>query len=132
VARTRGLDGAFNVAPEGSIPGDALRPLIGVPPRVPLPERVIRRFARWGLGTTPPALLPYALHPWVVAADRLRAAGWSPASTNEEAAVESHEAGAWATLSPRRRQELALGATGIALLGVVAAGALAVRRWLRR
>jgi nucleoside-diphosphate-sugar epimerase len=132
LARVRGLDGAFNVAPEGAIPGEALRPLIGVPPRVPLPERLVSRFARLGLGTAPAALLPYALHPWVVAADRLRAEGWSPRSTNEEAAVESHEASAWATLSPRRRQELALGATGVALAGVATAAVLGVRRWLRR
>ena len=132
LARTRGLDGAFNVAPEGSIPGEALRPLIGVPLRVPLPERLVRRFARWGLGTTPAALLPYALHPWVVAADRLRAEGWTAGSTNEEAAVSSHDAGALATLSPRRRQELALGAAGVALVGVATGVALALRRWLRR
>jgi nucleoside-diphosphate-sugar epimerase len=132
IARAGRLDGAFNVAPEGSIPGDQVRSLIGLPPRVPLPERVASRFVRWGLGPTPPALMPYVLHPWVVAGDRLRARGWAPRSSNEEACVEAHDAGAWATMSPRRRQEIALGAAGVGLVGVAAAVAVAVRRWLRR
>ncbi len=78
LACVRQLDGAFNVAPEGSIPGDEVRPLIGVPPRVPLPDRLVARFGRWGLATSSPGLLPYTLHPWVVAADRLRGEGWEP------------------------------------------------------
>jgi nucleoside-diphosphate-sugar epimerase len=132
LARARRLDGAFNVAPEGSIPGDQVRSLTGAPPRVPLPDRVARRFARWGLGRTPAALLPYTLHPWVVAADRLRAQGWVPRASNEEACVDAHDVGPWATMSPRRRQEVALGAAGAGLLVVAAAAAAAARRWLRR
>jgi hypothetical protein len=30
-------------------------------------------------------VLPYLVHPWVVANDRLRDAGWAPRHTNEEA-----------------------------------------------
>jgi nucleoside-diphosphate-sugar epimerase len=129
------LDGAFNVAPEGSIPGDEVRSLTGAPPTVPLPERVANRLVRWrlrwGLGSTPPQVVPYTLHAWVVASDRLRARGWSATVTNEEACVEAHEVGAWATLSPQRRQEIALGAAGVGLLGVVGAAVLVIRRWLR-
>jgi len=136
VARRRRLDGAFNVAPEGSIPGDQVRSLIGVPPKVPLPERIASRVLRWGfrwgLGPTPPELVPYTLHPWVVAADRLRAEGWTPTVSNEVACVEAHEAGPWATLSPRRRQEIALGVAGIGLVGVVVGAVALVRRLLRR
>jgi hypothetical protein len=51
--------------------------------------------------------------------------------SNEEACVEAHEVGAWATLSPRRRQEIALGVAGAGLLAVVAGAVLAARRWLR-
>jgi nucleoside-diphosphate-sugar epimerase len=135
LARTRRLSGAYNVAPEGWIPGDQVRSLIGVPPKVPLPDRVADRLVRWGfrwgLGATPPELVPYTLHPWVVAGDRLRAEGWAPTSSNEEACVEAHEVGAWATLSPRRRQEIALGVAGVGLVGLVTGGVLAVRRWLR-
>jgi nucleoside-diphosphate-sugar epimerase len=134
LARTRRLDGAFNVAPAGSIPGDLVRSLIGAPVKVPLPERVASRLAhwrfRWGLGPTPPELVPYTLHPWVVAGDRLRAHGWAPRVSNEEACVEAHEVGAWATMSPRRRQEIALGVAGAGLVGVAAGAAVAVRRWL--
>lgn len=130
------LDGAFNVAPEGSIPGDEVRSLTGAPPKVPLPARLasplVRWRFRWGLGPTPPSLVPYTLYPWVVASDRLRSRGWSATMTNEEACVEAHEVGAWATLSPRRRQEIALGVAGVGLAGLVVAAAFGVRSWLRR
>lgn len=132
VARRRRLNGAFNVAPEGSIPGDQVRSLVGVPPKVPLPERVASRVLRWGLGPTPPALVPYTLNPWVVATDRLRAEGWTPATSNEEACVEAHEAGPWATLSPRRRQEIALGVAAVGLVGAAAGAVVLVRRLVRR
>jgi nucleoside-diphosphate-sugar epimerase len=136
VARRRRLDGAFNVAPEGSIPGDELRSLVGMPPKVPLPERIASRVLRWGfrwgLGPTPPELAPYTLHPWVVAADRLRGEGWTPTASNEEACVEAHEAGPWATLSPRRRQEIALGVAGVGLVGLVVGVTVLVRRLVRR
>jgi nucleoside-diphosphate-sugar epimerase len=130
------LDGAYNVAPDHAIPGDEVRSLTGVGPKVRLPERLAARFARWrfrsGLGPTPPELVPYTLYPWLVANDRLRAAGWRAEVSNEEACVEAHEAGPWATMSPRRRQEIALGVVGAGLLAVATGGALALRRWLRR
>ncbi|HEY8525425.1 MAG TPA: NAD-dependent epimerase/dehydratase family protein [Acidimicrobiales bacterium] len=136
LARRRRLDGAFNVAPDGAIPGDQVRSLTGAPPKVPLPERVAGRLVswgfRWGIGPTPPELVPYTLHPWVVANDRLKAAGWSARVSNEEACVEAHEAGPWATMSPRRRQELALGVAGAGLAGAAVGAGFLVRRFLRR
>src|SRR5262249_42795004 len=130
-ARER-LDGAYNVAPDGWIPGEEVRALAGGP-RVRLPERVGARLTtlRWRLGRapTPPGLLPYVTHPWVVANDRLRAAGWEPTYSNEEAFVAGHRPGPLATLSPRRRQELALGAAGVGLVGILA-GAIALVRYL--
>src|SRR5690606_11526388 len=136
LARRRRRDGAYTVAPPGSIPGALARSLVGAPPRVPLPERLARHVAhwrfRWGLGPTPPELVPYTLHPWVVAADRLRAEGWTADVSNEEACVEAHDVGAWATMSPRRRQEIALGVAGAGLAGAAAGTALLLRRWLRR
>jgi nucleoside-diphosphate-sugar epimerase len=136
LAREQRLDGAFNVAPDEVITGDEVRPLTGAPPRVRLPEKLAHRFTDWrfrsGLGPTPPELVPYTLHPWVVACDGLRAAGWRASMTSEEAAVESHDVGPWATLSPRRRQEVALGAAGVGLAGLAAGGAWALRRWLAR
>src|SRR5262245_22758660 len=88
------LDGPFNVAPDGWIPGDQVRALAGVPRlRVPDPVAWPVAWARWklGLSSTPPGLLPYTIHPWVIANDRLKAAGWSPTSTNEEAYVARSE-----------------------------------------
>lgn len=136
LAVRQGLDGAFNVAPDGSIRGDEVRSLTGTGPRVRLPDRLADRVARLrfrsGLGPTPPELVPYTLHAWLVANDRLRAEGYSPQVTNEEACVDAHEAGPWATMSPRRRQELALGVAGTVVVGALAGGAVAVRRWLKR
>jgi nucleoside-diphosphate-sugar epimerase len=121
------LDGAFNVAPDDAIPGEEVRSLTGAGPLVRLPERVARR-----LGSTPPELVPYTLHPWVVANDRLRAAGWEPQFTNEEACVVAHEVGPWANLSPRRRQELALGGAAAGLVAAAVAAGLTARRFIQR
>jgi nucleoside-diphosphate-sugar epimerase len=135
VAWRERLDGAYNVAPDGSIPADEVRSLTGAPPKVRLPDRVVRRLVglvfRSGIGPTPPELLSYTLHPWVVANDRLRAAGWAASFTNEEACVEAHEAGPIATLSPKRRQELLLGGSGLVLASVAVGVGLVVRRLLR-
>lgn len=132
LARRGRLDGPRNVAPDGWITGDTVRALAGGAPRVRLPERVALRLAhlrwRWGLAPTPPELLPYTVHPWVVANDRLRADGWEPRSSNEEAYVSAHRAGPWATLSPRRRQEIALGVSAAGLLGGAAAVVAVLRR----
>lgn len=132
LARRERLDGPRNVAPDGWISGDTVRALAGGAPRVRLPESLAVRLAgvrwRWGLAPTPPELLPYTVHPWVIANDRLKADGWAPAASNEEAYVGAHRAGAWATLSPRRRQEIALGASGVVLLGA----AVGVMRLIRR
>jgi nucleoside-diphosphate-sugar epimerase len=136
VARRQRLDGAFNVAPDQAIPGDEVRSLTGAGPKVRLPERTANRLVAWrfrsGLGATPPELVPYTLHPWLVANDALRAAGWTPLVTSEEACVEAHEAGPWATMSPRRRQEIALGVAGVGVAGLVTGVGLGLRRWLRR
>lgn len=133
VAVERRLDGAFNVAPEGWVPGEDLRALQGGP-RVRLPGRIAERVARWrwraGMSPTPPGLLPWTCHPWVVASDRLRAHGWDSTQTNEEAFVAAHRPPPWATVSPRRRQEIALGASVAGALGL-AGGAVAVVRRLR-
>jgi nucleoside-diphosphate-sugar epimerase len=133
LARRARLDGPRNVAPDGWVDGDTARALAGGPPRVRLPERLALRVAdvrwRFGLADTPPVLLPFTVHPWVVANDRLRADGWTPQSSNEEAFVTHHRAGPWATISPRRRQELALAASaGVLLLGAAGLIALVRRR----
>lgn len=134
LAAANRLDGVFNVAPEGWVAGEELRALQGGP-RLRLPGRIAERLASWrwraGISPTPPGLLPWTCQPWVVASDRLRAQGWEPRHTNEEAFVAGHRPPPWANVSPRRRQELALGATVLAGVGAAAAVAAFVRRRLR-
>ncbi len=132
LAVTDRLDGVYNVAPDGWVAGERVRALSGERPRLPLPERLAELVAglRWRFqrGPIPPGLLSYTLEPWVVSNGRLRAAGWAPTVTNEQTYVESTEAPWWTVVSPKRRQELALGA------GVVGAsiGALIVAVVVRR
>jgi hypothetical protein len=83
------------------------------------------------LAPTAPGILPYARHPWVVANDRLVAAGWTAKVSNEEAYVAGHEASAIESISPQRRQELALGAMAV-LAAAAVAGSVAAIRWRRR
>lgn len=137
LAVARPLAGVYNVAPDGWIPAEQLRALSGPTPRLHLPaaaaELVARLRFRAGFTGTPPAALPYTVHPWVVANDRLRAAGWEPGHSNEEAFVEADDGGIFAGLDPRRRQLLSLGAVGFVGAALVAAVAgLIVRRSRRR
>ena len=50
--------------------------------------------------STPPGVVAYRVNPWVVANDRLKAAGWAPDHTNEEAYVLGDRPAGWASLSP--------------------------------
>lgn len=132
-------DGPLNVAPDGWIPPDAMAGLEGPRPRLRVPQKVARRVSalRWrsGLAPTPPGAVPYTAHSWVVANDRLRALGWVPQHSNEEAWVASHQPGPLESLSARRRQEILLAAAGTATLGAAAAVAwiiVGLRRRQRR
>ena len=131
VALEKGIDGPRNVAPDGWIAGDEVRALLGGP-RVRVPSAIAKRMAvlRWRLGVAPapPGLVPYTVHPWVVANDRLRAEGWVPAHSNEEALVAGTTASPWANVSPQRRQELALGAAVVGIAGIVTGVLLLIRR----
>lgn len=135
VARRQRLDGPVNVAPDGWLTGTERRALDPAP-RLRLPDRFVSEVASWRwrlrLAPIPPGILAYVRHPWVVANDRLRSAGWSPTFSNEEAYVAGHAAGPIERLSPRRRQELALGAAGGAVVAAGVAGVAAVRRARRR
>jgi nucleoside-diphosphate-sugar epimerase len=131
-----GLDGPVNVAPAGWLTPTQRRALDPVP-RLRLPEPVALKIASWRwrlhLAPTPPGILSYVRHPWVVANDRLVGAGWEETSSNEEAYVLGHEASAIESISPQRRQELALGIAGaVGVAAAVTAGALIRRRRRRR
>lgn len=128
------LDGIYNVAPDGWVGGEALRVLGPGRPVLEVPRRVVTAIAGWSwrlhLSGVPPQVLPLIQQPWVVANDRLRAAGWVPAHTNEEAVVAARPGSRWREMSPARRQELALSGAALAAATTTAAAlsAIAARR----
>lgn len=130
------LTGVFNVAPQGWISSGTALDLMGRTPRVDIPEQFLRRLAGWWwehrLAPTGPGVLRYARFPWVVASDRLRAAGWTPQFTSEQACISGHKSPPWRMLDSRRRQHIALGGAVLGGLGLVWAAAAIVRRLFRR
>ncbi len=133
------LRGVFNVAPDGWITQEQARAIVGGVARLRLPGRLAGAVAAAGwklLRTgTPAQARPYSVNPWVVANDRLRAAGWVPERSNEEALVSSDNRSHWSDLPPSRRQEMALVAAGaglVAIVGGMVAGAIAVVSRARR
>ncbi len=125
-ALSRPLDGLFNVAADGWLAhADVLR-LAGRRTVRLAPGRARALLAaaeRVGIGELPPGAIELFRHPWVMANDRLRATGWSPRRTNEEALLEAvaEHAGfvALGRLRVRRRTLAVAGA--VALVAVVAA-----------
>jgi nucleoside-diphosphate-sugar epimerase len=89
LAADRDLDGAFNVAADGWLTADEAASLLPARRMPGLPYETAARFvsAAWstGLGDAPPSVLPYLVHSWVVGNDRLKAAGWKPRHSNDEA-----------------------------------------------
>ena len=77
LAADQRLDGVFNVAPDGWVPGERVRALTGARPRVQLPDRLaeVVDALRWRFqrGPIPPGLRSYTREPWLVANDRLKA-----------------------------------------------------------
>lgn len=136
LAAEQQLDGVFNVAPDGWIAGERVRALAGAVPRLKLPDRlseVINKL-RWQFqrGPIPPGLRSYTRSPWLIANDRLKAAGWQPNVTNEQAFVEGTEGKWWTMVSPKRRQEITLAGTSIAALVGLILVVRAIRRARRR
>lgn len=128
------LDGVFNVAPDGWIPGERLLALTGDELRVPLPDRVaeVVEALRWRFqrGPIPPGLRSYTQFPWSVANDKLKACGWRPTVTNEQVYVEGTEGRWWTTITPKRRQELALGGLVAVIVAAISA-AVSLFAWSR-
>ena len=131
LAVTTDLPGVFNAAAVGWLSQDDLRSLLPrtIVPALPaeLLERVLRRLWWSGLGDVPPAVVPYLLHPWVIANDRLEAVGWRPRHTNEEAILEGLDA-----LPPRPSALRYAALAGAAVVFGGLAGALLRRRRRRR
>jgi nucleoside-diphosphate-sugar epimerase len=134
LAVARELPGAYNVAPDGWLTAEEVLSLSGKK-RVELPETVAFSLAdrlwRAGFSEAPAGELNYIMHPWVVDNAKLKAGGWTPERSNQEALAETLEANRpWVSLGRARvrKDDLAKGAA--ATLGVV--GAMALVRRARR
>jgi nucleoside-diphosphate-sugar epimerase len=127
LACTAELDGVFNVAPDGWMSEDEAKALSAGPGRVRLP-RIVRPALR---PDVPRDVLPYLQHPWVVANDRLRAEGWRPRYSSEEAFVAGAGVPRWQSLSLGRRQAIALGGAAGAVTAATAAAVALFRRRAR-
>lgn len=133
LAATSTLAGTYNVSPDGWLDGEGQRELAGRVPRLRLNEQLARRVAGFGwrhrLAHTPPGIVPYTMHSWVIASDRIRAAGWVPTHSNEEAYVVGTPPRPWAAMNAKRRQQLALGAVLVVGLGLGGVGLWLWRRF---
>jgi nucleoside-diphosphate-sugar epimerase len=141
LARRQRIDGPRNVAPDGWLDGATARSLAGGRNRFRWPERIALLLSkvRWrqGMGGAAPELMPLLVHPWVVANDRLKADGWRPVASNEEAASSpvccdsrhDHDHGTRGFTSTQRA-EAQLAGTALLVAGVVVG--LALRRRRRR
>ena len=135
VVRAARFDGPINAAPDGWLTASQVAALKGPVARVRLRRSLAVLLAdigaRLGLAPGDPSMLVASSAPWVVANDTLRSLGWSPTSTNEESYVDSDRGGFWARLTPRHRQEMALGGASVLILGLVAAAVAVLRRRVR-
>jgi nucleoside-diphosphate-sugar epimerase len=130
------LNGVYNVAPDGFVHSARVRSLWGMAPRLRLPDRMseIVSDLRWRFqrGPIPPGLRPYVRSTWLVSNGRLRAEGWTPAVTNEQAFVEGTDAKWWTMLTPKRKQEIALGAMITGIFAALVTVLVVVRKYQRR
>ncbi len=134
MAAERRLDSVYNVAPDGWIGTELFRALRGEP-AVRLPEQLSRWRLQAAKSVANRSLLdglePYVRWPWVVSNDRLKAEGWRPTFSNEEAFVAGTPPPLLASINPQRRQELALGVAGTAGAAALGAALWALRRTVR-
>jgi nucleoside-diphosphate-sugar epimerase len=139
VAYDRRLSGVYNVAPDAGIREEEARSLAGGVAKLTLPSRVAAAVSVWSWQLwrkgAPAEVRAYSTHPWVVASDRLKAAGWRPEYSSEEAIVATDTRSHWDDLPPGTRQNYNLVVLIIASAGAIAGvGAVvtAFRRLRRR
>jgi nucleoside-diphosphate-sugar epimerase len=95
------------------------------------------RLHRVGVLPAPATELRYLAHPWVVGADRLRAAGWQPDWTNEDALrahleATDHAPGRGAPRLQRKDATRAAAGAAVAVVGTVAIARARANRRRRR
>lgn len=124
------VTGAVPVGSEGWLTQGEVEELSGMR-RMELPEGLAvgaaERLHRLHLTPAPASDLQYVMHPWAVSTDKLKAAGWEPSYTNEEAFAEllaginGHHA-ALARRLGKKDAAAGLGAAGatVALVGTAA------------
>jgi nucleoside-diphosphate-sugar epimerase len=136
LATRKKLNGVYNVAPDGFVHSARVRSLWGMAPRLRLPDRMSEVVSdlRWRFqrGPIPPGLRPYVRSTWLVSNGRLRAEGWTPTVTNEQAFVEGTDAKWWTMLTPKRKQEIALGAMITGIFAALVTVLVAVKKYRRR
>ncbi|HXR23550.1 MAG TPA: NAD-dependent epimerase/dehydratase family protein [Acidimicrobiales bacterium] len=124
----KGLSGIYNVAPDNGVREEVAGALAGGSASLPLsaPVRAALAELRWRLWrrAAPPGAGPYAEHTWVIAGDKLRATGWRPEYSSEQALVVSDERAHWDELPPNRRVSAALAAGAATMLAAGAGGAM--------
>ena len=122
-----GIDGAFNVAPDGWLDYATVLALSG---RRTLPldhDRMLAlvdRAHRLGIGELEPGVVQLFRHPWVLANDRLRRTGWEPTRTNEETLLETVlEHAPYVSVGRLRTSRTVLRGAGLAAGALLAAAA---------
>jgi nucleoside-diphosphate-sugar epimerase len=124
----KGLSGTYNVAPDNGVREEVAGALTGGAASLPLPAPLRAALAdiRWRLWrrAAPPGAGPYAEHTWVIAGDKLRATGWRPEYSSEQALVVSDERAHWDELPPNRRVSATLAAGAATMLAVGAGSAM--------
>lgn len=127
LAALSGLEGAYNVAPDGWVTTAEAATLLGRRPvRVPeaplMGALVVAR--RLGLTRMTPGLMAYLMHPWVVDTTRIRDAGWRAERSNREVLrAFADEHGRWLRVGRIRLRRRDL--RGLAVLAAAATGGLA-------
>jgi len=127
-ALQRRLAGTYNVAPDNGIREELAGALAGGTPPLPQSVRaIVWRWRLWRRGA-PTGARAYAEHSWVVASDKLRASGWQPQYSSEEALVVSDGRAHWDELPLGRRHSVAVAGAAAAL----AVGGTVGSLWWRR
>jgi nucleoside-diphosphate-sugar epimerase len=126
---TRDLPGVFNAAADGWLDAAEARALIPRSSAPALPaeamERMLARTWDLGVGDVPAGVVPYLTHPWVIANDKLKGVGWTPAHGNADAIRE-----AVAAFPPRDARPAM--AAGVGALVLASGSVVLVRRRRRR